>query len=322
MGHRGRRRRHDVDLAVRAAREALSGPWSQVTGFGRAKLMRKVGDLIARDADYLAELETRDTGKLTREMRDQLAVIPGVVLLLRRPGRQARGQDRAAPQAADFLVYTRREPVGVVGGDHPVELAPSAAEPGSSRPAWRPGAPAWSSPATTPRSPPSTVAARRSCTRPGARRGGQRRDRLGPAMGEALAAHPGVDKIAFTGSTRIGAEVARAAAVSNIHRDRARARRQVSRRWCSPTPTWTRPANGWSQAVFAATGQTCMAGSRLLVDRRVHDRLVEKDHRPRADVSRFFEPHDAAQRQVQSAMRYPHVRSGALSTHPAGCAIR
>ena len=46
----------DVDLAVRAAREALSGPWSQITGFGRAKLMRKVGDLIARDADYLAEL--------------------------------------------------------------------------------------------------------------------------------------------------------------------------------------------------------------------------------------------------------------------------
>src|SRR4029077_13688199 len=66
----------DVDLAVRAAREALSGPWSQITGFGRAKLMRKVGDLITRDAGYLAALETRDTRELTREMRDQLAVIP------------------------------------------------------------------------------------------------------------------------------------------------------------------------------------------------------------------------------------------------------
>src|SRR5580704_18937127 len=66
----------DVDLAVDAARRALSGPWGSLTGFGRAKLLRRIGDLIARDADYLAELETRDTGKLAREMRGQLATIP------------------------------------------------------------------------------------------------------------------------------------------------------------------------------------------------------------------------------------------------------
>lgn len=52
----------DVDRAVAAARAGLDGPWGALTGFGRAKLMRKIGDLIARDADYLAELETRDTG--------------------------------------------------------------------------------------------------------------------------------------------------------------------------------------------------------------------------------------------------------------------
>ena len=58
----------DVDAAVAAARRALAGPWGQLTGFGRARLMRKLGDLIARDADRLAEIETRDTGKLLREI--------------------------------------------------------------------------------------------------------------------------------------------------------------------------------------------------------------------------------------------------------------
>jgi hypothetical protein len=54
----------DVDRAVAAARAALDGPWGALTGFGRAKIMRKIGDLIARDADYLAELETRDIDKI------------------------------------------------------------------------------------------------------------------------------------------------------------------------------------------------------------------------------------------------------------------
>jgi len=58
------------------ARRALAGPWGQLTGFGRAALMRRLGDLIARDADRLAEIETRDTGKLLREMRGQLGSIP------------------------------------------------------------------------------------------------------------------------------------------------------------------------------------------------------------------------------------------------------
>jgi (Z)-2-((N-methylformamido)methylene)-5-hydroxybutyrolactone dehydrogenase len=66
----------DVDLAVAAARRALSGPWGSFTGLQRARLLRRLGDVVARDAAYLAELETRATGKLFREMRDQLAAIP------------------------------------------------------------------------------------------------------------------------------------------------------------------------------------------------------------------------------------------------------
>jgi aldehyde dehydrogenase (NAD+) len=66
----------DVNLAVAAARRALSGPWGELTGFGRARLMRRLAELIARDADRLAAIETRDTGKLLREMRGQLGSIP------------------------------------------------------------------------------------------------------------------------------------------------------------------------------------------------------------------------------------------------------
>src|SRR6201987_5841751 len=66
----------DVDLAVGAARRPLSGPWGQLTGFGRAALMRRLADLIARDADRLAEIETRDTGKLLRQVAGQQGTIP------------------------------------------------------------------------------------------------------------------------------------------------------------------------------------------------------------------------------------------------------
>jgi acyl-CoA reductase-like NAD-dependent aldehyde dehydrogenase len=103
----------DVDLAVRAAREALAGPWGRLTGFGRAKLLRTIGDLIARDADYLAELETRDTGKLAREMRGQLATIPEWFYYYAGLADKLEGTTIPADKP-NFLVYTRREPAGVV----------------------------------------------------------------------------------------------------------------------------------------------------------------------------------------------------------------
>src|SRR3989442_13046046 len=66
----------DVDLAVAAARRALAGPWGQLTGFGRAALMRRLADLTPRDADRLGEVETRGTGKLRRDVTGQLGSIP------------------------------------------------------------------------------------------------------------------------------------------------------------------------------------------------------------------------------------------------------
>src|SRR5215470_2698637 len=66
----------DVDAAVAAARAALGGPWGKLTATQRGKLLHRLGDLIARDAARLAELETRDNGKLLREMAGQMAYLP------------------------------------------------------------------------------------------------------------------------------------------------------------------------------------------------------------------------------------------------------
>jgi acyl-CoA reductase-like NAD-dependent aldehyde dehydrogenase len=173
----------DVDLAVDAARAALAGPWGQLTGFGRAKLLRKVGDLIARDAGYLAELETRDTGKLAREMRGQLATIPDWFYYYAGLADKLEGSTIPADRP-NFLVCTRREPAGVVAAIVP-----------------------WNSPLLLlcwKLAPALAAGAGVFNVVTG----------FGPAVGKALAAHPGVDKIAFTGSTAVGAEVAKAAAAN------------------------------------------------------------------------------------------------------------
>ena len=97
---------------------------------------------------------------------------------------------------------------------------------------------------------------------------------FGPAVGKALAAHPGMDKIAFTGFTRVGAEVARAAA-ANITGTVLELGGK-SAHVVFDDADLDAASNGVMAGVFAATGQTCMAGSRLMVDRKVHDQLVEQ----------------------------------------------
>jgi acyl-CoA reductase-like NAD-dependent aldehyde dehydrogenase len=97
---------------------------------------------------------------------------------------------------------------------------------------------------------------------------------FGPAVGKALAAHPDVDKVAFTGSTGVGAEVAKAAA-ANIT-DVLLELGGKSAHVVFDDADLDAACNGILAGVFAATGQTCMAGSRLLVSRRVHDALVAK----------------------------------------------
>ncbi len=261
----------DADLAVAAARRALSGPWGKLTGFGRARLIRRLGDIVARDADALAEIETRDTGKLLREMRGQLASIPAWLHYFAGLADKLQGSTIPADRP-NFLVYTRHEPAGVVAAIVPWnspllllcwKLAPALAA----------GCTMVAKPSDY--SPASAVELAARVDEAGFPPGvfnvvtG-----FGPAVGSALAAHPGIDKIAFTGSTRVGAEVAKAAAgnVTGVLLELG----GKSAHLVFADADLDAACNGVVAGVFAATGQTCMAGSRLLVHRSVHDALVAK----------------------------------------------
>ncbi len=261
----------DVDAAVAAARRALAGPWGQLTGFGRARLMRRLADLIARDADRLADVETRDTGKLLREMRGQLGSIPQWFYYFSGLADKIEGTTIPGDKP-NFLVYTRREPAGVVGAIVPWnspllllcwKLAPAlaagctmVAKPSDYSPASAVELAALMDEAGFPPGVFNVVTG------------------FGPAVGKALAAHPGVDKIAFTGSTLVGAEVAKAAAanITGVLLELG----GKSAHLVFDDADLDAACNGVLAGVFAATGQTCMAGSRLLVSRPVHDALVER----------------------------------------------
>jgi acyl-CoA reductase-like NAD-dependent aldehyde dehydrogenase len=276
----------DVDLAVSAAREALAGPWGQLSGFGRARLMRRLGDILTRDADQLAEVETRDTGKLLREMRGQLASIPDWFYYFAGLADKLEGTTIPSDKS-NFLVYTRREPAGVIAAIVPWnspllllcwKLAPALAA----------GCTVVAKPSDY--SPASAVELADKMAEAGFPPGvfnvvtG-----FGPAVGKALAAHPDVDKVAFTGSTAVGAEVAKAAAgnITGVLLELGGKSAHVVFADADLDAT----CNGVLAGVFAATGQTCMAGSRLLVQREVHDALVARIV-DRAGSIRLGDPRD------------------------------
>ena len=295
----------DVNLAVAAARRALSGPWGQLTGFGRARLMRRLAELIARDADRLAEFETRDTGKLLREMRGQLGSIPEWFYYFAGLADKLEGSTIPADKP-NFLVYTRREPAGVVAAIVPWnspllllcwKLAPALAA----------GCTMVAKPSDY--SPASAIALAGLLEEAGFPPGVFNVvSGFGPEVGKALAAHPGVDKIAFTGSTQVGAEVAKAAAgnITGVLLELG----GKSAHLVFPDADLDAASNGVVAGVFAATGQTCMAGSRLLVHRSVHDALVDKIV-ARAEAIKLGDPREAATEMGPLATE-PQYQQGAL----------
>jgi (Z)-2-((N-methylformamido)methylene)-5-hydroxybutyrolactone dehydrogenase len=261
----------DVDQAVAAARAAFDGDWGQATGFERAAIMRACADAIAANAERLALLEVRDSGKLLREMLGQLRALPQWFSYFSGLADKLEGRT-IPPVNANYFAYTRREPVGVVGAITPWnsplmlltwKLAPLLAA----------GNTCVCKPSE--HSPASTVAFAQVLYEAGLPAGvfnvvtGWDR-----STGERLAAHPGVDKVAFTGSTATGIKVAQAAA-ANVHRVTLELGGK-SPQIVFPDADLDAAANGLVAGVFAATGQTCMAGSRLIVHEAVQDALIDK----------------------------------------------
>lgn len=103
----------DVDDAVAAARNALNGVWGEMNGFQRAKLMRRLCDILSRDAAQLAVLESRDNGKLLRETSAQTASLSEWLYYFAGVADKFQGEV-IPPHSGDLLIYTRHEPIGVV----------------------------------------------------------------------------------------------------------------------------------------------------------------------------------------------------------------
>jgi len=276
----------DVDAAVAAARTALDGEWGGLTGFARAALMRRLGDLVGENAERLARLEVNDSGKLYREMIGQLNALGSWYHYFAGLADKIEGRQIPSPNP-NYLVYTRREPVGVVAAITPWN-SPLLLMTWKLAPALAAGCTVVVKPSE--HSPVSTLGFAELVEQAGFPPGvvnvvtGLSRD-----TGAALAAHPGVDKVAFTGSTATGRAVARAAAenINKVTLELGGKSPQV----VFPDADLTAAANGIVAGVFAATGQTCMAGSRLIVHADVHDELVRLVAE-RAAAIRLGDPED------------------------------
>jgi acyl-CoA reductase-like NAD-dependent aldehyde dehydrogenase len=276
----------DVDAAVAAARAALDGEWGALTGFARAALLRRLADLISDHAEELARLEVSDSGKLYREMIGQLTGLGSWYHYYAGLADKIEGRQIPAPNP-DYLVYTRREPVGVVAAITPWN-SPLMLLTWKLAPALAAGCTAVVKPSE--HSPASTLRFAELFARAGFPAGvvnvvtGLSRE-----TGAALAGHPGVDKVAFTGSTATGRAVAHAAAenLSKVTLELGGKSPQV----VFADADLRAAANGLVAGVFAATGQTCMAGSRLIVHRDVHDELVDLVAE-RAAAIRLGDPND------------------------------
>ncbi|GAB3197309.1 aldehyde dehydrogenase [Nocardioides hungaricus] len=260
----------DVEAAVRSAHRMLRGEWGSLSGAARAALMRRLAELVARDATELALTETRDNGKLLREMTGQIAYLPQWFHYF--AGLADKVEGRYIPtDKPNFFAYTRPEPVGVIAAIIPWN-SPLLLLTWKLAPALAAGCAMVVKPSE--HAPVSALHLARLVTEAGFPPGvlsvvtGD-----GPDVGRYLSAHPLVDKIAFTGATSTGTAVAHAAA-DNITRLTLELGGKSAQVVFADADVEA-AANGVISGIFAAGGQTCMAGSRLLVERSIHDDIVE-----------------------------------------------
>ena len=261
----------DVDRAVGAARAAFEGEWGALTGFERSRLMHRLADLIERDADRLAELESRDSGKLLREFTGQMRLLPAWYRYFAGWADKLAGESIPSDKP-NFVAFTQRVPVGVVAAVVPWN-SPLLLLTWKLAPALATGCTMVVKPSD--HTPVTALELAKLVTEAGIPDGvfnvitGN-----GPAVGRALVRHPGVDKVAFTGSTKTGIDVAEGATshLARVTLELGGKSAQV----VFPDADLEAAANGVIAGVFAATGQTCMAGSRLIVHEDVHDELIER----------------------------------------------
>jgi len=262
----------DVDLAVKAARKAFySKAWRGLTATARGALLRKLGDLIAADADRLGTIETTDNGKLYAEMRGQCNYIPQWFYYF--GGLADKIEGRVLPiDKPGVFNFTKQEPLGVIAAITPWnsplllaawKLAPLLAA--GNTVVWKPSE--FSSVSALEFGklfeqagfPPGVVNIVTG---------------FGAEVGEPLVTHPDVAKVAFTGGDKTGEHIYQLAARGIKHVTLELGGKSAN--IVFEDADMEAAVNGVVSGIFAATGQTCIAGSRALVHRSIHDEFVDK----------------------------------------------
>jgi phenylacetaldehyde dehydrogenase len=264
----------DVDRAVQAAREAFeTRRWLGLGADRRAEIMWRIGDLVEEHAAELAELETRNQGLPVGLVRGR--VIPDVIRCFRYyAGWIDKADGRAVPIVRGpqaFHAYTERVPIGVAGLIIPWN-APLLMATWKLAPALAAGCTCVLKPAEE--TPLTAIRLAELIGQAGVPEGVVSVV-TGPGLvtGAALAAHPDVDKIAFTGSTEVGRAIIHAAADTNL--------KKLTLELGGKSPVivfadsdLAQATAGAASAIFANSGQVCTAGSRLFVERSVYDQVV------------------------------------------------
>ncbi|MYZ46260.1 aldehyde dehydrogenase [Propylenella binzhouense] len=266
-----RANREDVDRAVRAAREAGDGPWAELSPSERGALLHRMGELVEANAQRLAEIESRDNGKLMSEVSGQVRYVAKYFYYYAGLADKIHGlvvpMDK--PKVFNFVRY---EPMGVVASITPWnssllltawKLAPAlcAGNTAVCKPSEFTSASLFELAALFLEAgfPPGVVNVVTG---------------FADEAGDALVRHPDVARIAFTGGDAGGKAVYRAAADGL---------KRVSLELGGKSPNIVfddadldKAVNGVITGIFSAGGQTCMAGSRLLLQESIHDEFVEK----------------------------------------------
>ena len=262
----------DVDAAVGAARRAFEDPaWRGLTPTARGKLLLRLADLISIEAERLAAIEVQDNGKLMSEMIAQLRYIPEWYRYFGGLADKIEGSVLPIDKSG-MHAHTRREPLGVVACITPWN-SPLLLLSWKLAPALAAGNTAVVKPSE--HASASTLAFVELFEKAGFPPGVVNSVTGLPAeSGIPLTRHPGVNMIAFTGGESAGTGVYHAAADGLKH---------LSLELGGKSPNiifadakLPDAVNGAISGIFAASGQTCIAGSRLLVQRTVHDQVVER----------------------------------------------
>jgi aldehyde dehydrogenase (NAD+) len=261
----------DVELAVAAARRAFDGPWRKTKPFERQQLLLKLAELVDANFEELATIDTLDMGgPISRTLGNRRRAV-GLLRYYAGQATTIQGHTIENSIPGDVFSYTLKEPIGVVGA-----IVPWNGPLGNS--IWK-IAPALAAGCTVVLKP-----SEHACLSPlrlaelileaGIPPGVVNVVTGAGAAGAALAAHPGVDKVAFTGSTATGQNIVRASA-GNIKR--------LSLELGGKSPdivfadaNLDEAVPGAAMAVFNNAGQICSAGTRLFVERKIYDEFVQR----------------------------------------------